>query len=73
MIWLIKKLWTDSMENHTSNAMGYKVIGYVNSEVEAREIIANGGEVIGDGWPLCRGEIYRILISEPVEAMNHDY
>lgn len=42
-IWLISKAWTDSLENNSSDAFGYAVIGFVDSEEKAIEIVRNGG------------------------------
>ena len=51
-IWLIQKLWTDYMENHPSNSMGYANAGVVSSMSEANRIIEEGGFVEEKGHPL---------------------
>ncbi len=43
MIFIIEKLWLDSMENRWDGAMGYDIIGYVTNEEHAKEIVQNGG------------------------------
>lgn len=44
-IYLIYEAWTDSMENHPSNAFGYEVVGYTLTEEEAAQFVEAGGEV----------------------------
>ena len=51
-IWLIQKLWIDQMENHPSKAMGYENAGVVSSELEADNIIKDGGIIEDKGWPI---------------------
>lgn len=41
MIYLIKKLWTDSLENSRELAAGYENVGYVTSADEANKITDN--------------------------------
>ena len=41
-IFLIEKLWLDSMENNIDSAKGYKPIGFVTNEKEAIDICNNG-------------------------------
>jgi hypothetical protein len=43
MVFLIQKMWTDWMENHMSEAFGYKTVGYVTDEEEAKKIVADAG------------------------------
>lgn len=42
MIYLIEEIWTDWMENRRSDAVGYKPIGYVQTEEDALAIVASG-------------------------------
>lgn len=51
-IWLINKLWQDSMENKSSAATGYSPEGYCMSEAEADLLVSEGGTVKANGWPL---------------------
>ena len=41
-IFLIKKLWLDSMENEYNSAKGYNAFGYVTTEDEAIEFCKKG-------------------------------
>jgi hypothetical protein len=41
MIYLIKKLWADPLENH--DQYGYTAVGYVTTEEEAKAIVEKGG------------------------------
>ncbi len=41
-IFLIEKIWFDSMENEVSSAVGYSSFGFVNTEDEAKQICENG-------------------------------
>jgi hypothetical protein len=66
-IFLIQKLWIDSMENDSSHAMGYGNVGFVYTKEEADEIVAAGGKYIGTGWPVDKGvsvDYYRALSVE---------
>ena len=51
-IWIIDKLWQDSMENKSSAATGYSPEGYCMSEAEADLLVSEGGTVKANGWPL---------------------
>ena len=51
-IWLIRKLWIDSMENNPLAASGYKTVGFVTTELEADTIIKDGGIIEDKGWPI---------------------
>ncbi len=42
IIFLIKQLWLDSMENEYNSAKGYDAFGYVNTEDEAIEFCKKG-------------------------------
>ena len=41
-IYLVYEIWLDPLENDFSDAVGYKLIGYVRSEEVANEIVSNG-------------------------------
>lgn len=41
-IYLINKIWFDSMENDPGRAVGYNPVGYVETEEEAKSIFASG-------------------------------
>jgi hypothetical protein len=50
-IYLIEKIWIDDLENH--NAYGYDVVGFVETEKEAKEIVDQGGRTKkGDCWQI---------------------
>lgn len=42
MIYLIEEIWVDWMENHHSQAVGYRTKGYVLTEQEAQDVVASG-------------------------------
>ena len=42
-IYLIEKTWTDNLENDTSACWGYTVVGFVETEKEAKKIVKAGG------------------------------
>jgi hypothetical protein len=42
-VYLIEKAWADSMENHPLYAFGYKAVGFVATEDEAKAIVGAGG------------------------------
>lgn len=65
-MYLIKKLWIDSLENEYYLAHGYEVIGFVTDKEEAKRITKESGVVIGDGWPLFKGREYPKLVWEEV-------
>jgi hypothetical protein len=50
MIYLVEKLWIDSMENQ--NAHGYSPVGYVESEEEAIALTLEVVQVSVSPWPL---------------------
>lgn len=54
-IWIIERLWTDQMENDYNLALGYKPVGYVETEDKANAMIAAAGtrEYKGTCWPLA--------------------
>lgn len=41
-VFVIEKIWTDSLENEHASAVGYTAIGYVESEERARSIVLAG-------------------------------
>jgi hypothetical protein len=45
MIYLIEEIWSDSMENDVSAALGYAPVGYVTDEEVAKKIVEDGGLV----------------------------
>ncbi len=49
-IWLIEKLWTDSLENDYYAAQGYEPEGYVLYEEEADALIKSAGTFTGNCW-----------------------
>lgn len=55
-IYMIERLWTDSMENQRSDAMGYNPVGFVLDYATAVNVVEAGGHKQGDGWPIPRGE-----------------
>ena len=58
-IWLIEKLWQDSMENESSAARGYSPEGYCATEAEADALIAEAGICKANGWPITRDMPFR--------------
>lgn len=44
-IFLIKKLWIDSLENDLGDAYGYRCVGYVNTEAKAKKVIKSFGTI----------------------------
>jgi len=42
MVYLIEKIWTDSMENKSERALGYSPVGYVYSEKAAKKFCGKG-------------------------------
>jgi hypothetical protein len=56
MKYLIEKLWIDPLENLRQNAYGYKPLGYVDTEEEAKAFCATGRLFTGeDCWALDVG------------------
>ena len=57
-MYLIKEIWVDTMENGRASALGYKNIGFVKTEEEARQIVKDGGALRADRfkWPLIWGD-----------------
>lgn len=51
-MYIIEKLWTDSMENSISAALGYSIVGYVNTEEEAKKVVEEGGIVKKECWAM---------------------
>lgn len=54
-IWIVEKLWTDALENHPSNALGYEPVGFVNTEEEVARIRIDTPLKEGTGWPISQG------------------
>ena len=63
-IFLIEKIWFDSMENEIGSAVGYSPFGFVNTEDEAK-IFCNKGRVCTkqDCWAVW-GEMKEYKYSE---------
>lgn len=55
-IYVIKALWVDALENQRAEAMGYREVGFVESEEQARAIVDGAGLLRGNGWPIPSGE-----------------
>jgi hypothetical protein len=70
LIYLIKKLWCDSLENDSFLATGYEVVGYVKSERKAKSLCEKGGTYTGTGWPIERGKIISKYIYEEVDVLK---
>ncbi len=68
MIFLIKKLSIDTLENDYNKAVTYNVIGYVTDAELANSIVDNGGRYEGSGWPVEAGRIIDIIKVEVVTA-----
>jgi len=41
-IFLIQRIWIDSLENQSSNAVGYEPIGWLPTEKEAQDFVSKG-------------------------------
>lgn len=72
MIFLIKKLWTDSLENNFADAHGYEILGYVLIEEDAKKIVNDAGKfsISNMDWILERlnnGQPVNRLCYEAVE------
>lgn len=66
-IFVIETLQLDPMENERCNALYYLVIGYVNTEQEAIDIVNKGGKRMGDGWPIGKDRELNIYKYYPIE------
>lgn len=57
-IYIIKKAWSDSLENDPGRAFGYEVIGYVTTEKAAIEYCKRAGKIKKGqyGWAAPIGE-----------------
>lgn len=62
-LYIISQIWTDSMENQSSNAVGYKDIGFVYTEEEAK-IFCSKGKI------LTRKECWAIMNEMPEFKYN---
>lgn len=52
-IFLIEQIWIDSMENEVNSAVGYKPVGWVATEQEAKELVAKGKKYTRDNcWAI---------------------
>ncbi len=73
-MYLIERIWTDFLENHYINAVGYNVIGYVETLEEAESIVKNGRTYTrSDCWAISN-EIpqYRYKTIPKLEANNEN-
>ncbi len=61
MIYLIRRFWTDFLENDVHSARGYETIGYVESEEEAKSICDNSPLYTGKCWAVDPNEQIRCL------------
>lgn len=53
IIYLIEKIWINSMENNPDDAIGYESFGYVKTEEEAKGIVKNGRKFTSkDCWAI---------------------
>lgn len=41
-VWLIERIWFDSMENEIDSAVGYSPFGYVENEEKAKDFCKRG-------------------------------
>lgn len=55
--YLIEELWLDGLENHEGAAVGYTAVAVVATREEADAVVEAAGKVIGDGWPIPRGDV----------------
>lgn len=49
-IWLIYRIWEDSLENNPSDAAGYSVECWCETEEEANRLIEEAGLYQGNNW-----------------------
>lgn len=57
MIYLIERIWFDTLENEVGSAVGYKPVGYMETEKEAIKFCNKGGvRTKKDCWAIM-GEI----------------
>jgi hypothetical protein len=66
VIYLIKHIWVDSLENNIFLAIGYDNIGYTDDEEIAKDMVLKAGVVEGNGWPIRKGESRPQLCYEKV-------
>ena len=72
MIYIIKRIWFDNLENHISDAVGYNIVGYVNTLEEAENIVKNGKTYKSDAsWTISKGEIMTQYKYEQLENFNN--
>lgn len=74
MIFLIKRLELDSMENNPSKAISYEDIGYlINSQEKENFEKYHQRTVEGTGWPIPKGftyELYKLVEIERIIPMD---
>jgi hypothetical protein len=68
-VWVLSRLWVDSMENTFNAAHGYKPEGVCLTESEADRAIAAAGDFIGTGWPFYHGQQIPNLKKEKVSLV----
>lgn len=70
--YIIEKIWLDPFENSSSNAVGYDVIGFVETPDEAEEVCAEGRDYdVNDCWAI-RGKMpeYRYKVVKLIYVSN---
>lgn len=51
-IYVIERLWIDTLENNPGEAVGYKPIGFTEDEFQANEICKKSGVFAGRFWAI---------------------
>lgn len=71
-MYLIEKIWIDSLENSYERAVGYNVIGYVETLEEAESIVKNGSTYTKSNcWAISKEmPQYRYKTIPKLEAEN---
>lgn len=68
--YLIKRIWVDPMENRTDQAVGYNIVGFVETKEAAEEIYNQGRDfTVNDCWAI-RGDMPEFMY-EPVLLISN--
>lgn len=72
MIFIIKKAWSDVLENDPHRAFGYETIGYVTTEKAAKEYCSKFGKVTQKkfGWAADVGAPVCKYIRKPLKKLK---
>ena len=72
MIYIIEKMFVDDFENQSANALYSKVVGYVETEREAKQLCMASKLLTGkDSWVLkAQGKQMRELSYRPIDKFQ---